>query len=206
MTLPNDIQEIFFETLNGDKNLIDFEQWLYADKRLESLLSSEDYLELISYGYQTETAIKWLYKLLDKHIDRGEFEKRRLLKLLTKVQNKKNELPDILRTFYDLYCKGYYFLDNLGFGYGLTIKVPRAENISADSWDELSSEQQRSILSSFYPGIVNEAQKVIGWLIEGKIVLTGLKDEDNHFTFIDNRTVKDKLPTAYEVAKTNKNI
>ncbi|MBO9567062.1 MAG: hypothetical protein J7621_30090, partial [Niastella sp.] len=33
------------------------------------------------------------------------------------------QLPDILITFYDLYCKGYSFLDNIGIGYGLEMEL-----------------------------------------------------------------------------------
>ncbi len=47
MTLPANIQEIFFDTLNGDKSVLEFEEWLYADKKLETILNSDDYLELI---------------------------------------------------------------------------------------------------------------------------------------------------------------
>ncbi|MFT3947773.1 MAG: hypothetical protein QM763_12460 [Agriterribacter sp.] len=45
MTLPADIEQIFFDTLSGDKTVLEFEQWLYADKRLETILNSDDYLD-----------------------------------------------------------------------------------------------------------------------------------------------------------------
>jgi|SRR5579871_3757449 len=196
MTLPADIQEIFFETLNGDKSIAEFEHWLYSDKRLETILSAEDYLELISYNYKSDTAKKWLYPLFEKHIDKGEFEKRRLHKLLTKALARDKELPQLLMTFYDLYCKGYNFMDNLGLGYGLAVEVPYSQ---ADYWDELNDEQQKNLLDSFYPQLNVEIEKVISWLEEGKIILTGNKDNYNHyFDYADNRTEDEKRPTAYE--------
>ena len=196
MTLPPDIQEIFFDALSGDKSLLEFEEWLYKDKRLEAILSQEDYLELISYGYKSDTAKKWLFPLFEKHIDKGEFEKRRIRNLLTKALNRDKDLPHILMTFYDMYCKGYYFMDNLGLGYGLAVAVPYSQ---ANSWSELTIEQKNKLLDSFYPAIETEISKVISWLDNGKVVLTGIKDENDHFEYLDNRTGEEKKPTAFKV-------
>jgi hypothetical protein len=197
MNLPIDIREIFFETLQGDKSVLEFEQWLYADRRLESILTPEDYLDLISYGYKGDRVKYGLYKLLVKHIDKGEYEKWKLVKLLHKALRRDTYLPQILMTFYDLYCKGYYFLDNLGLGYGLAVKVPYSQ---ADSWNELTAEQQQNLINSFYPGIEDEIEKVIEWLDSGKVILTGIQDEYNYFGYIDNRTEEEKQPTTYKVA------
>ena len=106
MNLPSDIKELFFETLSDDKSVLDFEQWLNADKQLESILSPEDYLYLIAYGYKEVGAKYGLHKLLEKHIDKSEFEKWRLLRLLLKALKRDDDLADILMTFYGLYCKG----------------------------------------------------------------------------------------------------
>ncbi|TDH26902.1 hypothetical protein EXU57_08840 [Segetibacter sp. 3557_3] len=198
MTLPADIKETFFETLYGDKSVLDFEQWLYADKRLESALLAEDYLDLISYGYKGDRVKYGLYKLLEKHIDKGEYEKWKLLKLLRKALKRDNDLPEILRRFYDLYCKGYGFLDNLGLGYGLAVEVPP----QADSWEELTAEQQQKLLNSFYPEIEYEIKKAISWLESDKVVLTGFQDEYYHYEYIDNRTEDEKQPTGYKVEAT----
>jgi hypothetical protein len=121
MKLPLEIQEIFIDTLVGDKTILEFEQWLYTDKTLESVLNDEDYLDLISFGYKAPNTKYELFKLLEKHIDLGEHEKRKIKMLLEKVLNRDKELPEVLITFYDLYCDGYIFLQNLGLGYGLVI-------------------------------------------------------------------------------------
>lgn len=205
MTLPADIEQIFFDTLSGDKTVLEFEQWLYADKKLETILNSDDYLDLISYGYKADNAKYGLFRLLEKHIDKGELETRRIRKLLTKALNRNKELPEILMTFYDLYCKGYNFFDNLGLGYGLALEVPRVNNTSADTWDELNENQQRELLDSFYPDLETEINKVISWLDTGKVILTGIKDEYNHFEYIDNRTELEKQPTGYKVATIDNN-
>jgi hypothetical protein len=197
MTLPADIQNIFFDTLNGYKTVLEFEQWLYADKQLETVIAPDDYLDLISFGYKSDNAKYGLFMLLEKHIDKGKLEAKRIYRLLTKALNRDKELPEILMTFYDLYCKGYNFFDTLGLGYGLAVEVPYSQ---ADSWDELNSEQQQNLINSFYPDLEMEIKKVISWLDNGKVILTGIKDEYNHFEYIDNRTEVEKQPTAFKVA------
>jgi hypothetical protein len=204
MILPYDIKQLFFDTLSGGKTVLEFEQWLYADKRLETILNSDDYLDLISYGYKADNAKYGLFRLLEKHIDKGELETRRIHKLLTTALNRNKELPEILMTFYDLYCKGYNFFDNLGLGYGLRVEVPGINNYE-ETWDDLNEAEQANLLNSFYPDLETEINKVIFWLDTGKIILTGIKDEYNHFEYIDNRTELEKQPTGYKVATMDNN-
>lgn len=198
MTLPTDIEQVFFDTLIGDKSVAEFEQWLYAEKELETILHSDDYLELISYGYKADNAKFGLFKLLEKHVDKAKLETRRFHKLLTKALNRDKELPEILVTFYDLYCKGYSFFDNLGFGYGIIIKVPEPGETSANAWSEVKNKEQKELLDSFYPNLETEIKKVISWLDTGKVILTGTRDEYNWPYYIDNRTELEKRPTAYK--------
>jgi len=204
MTLPADIEQIFFDTLSGDKTVLEFEQWLYADKRLETIINSDDYLDLISYGYKADNAKYGLFRLLEKHIDKGELETRRVRKLLTNALHRSKELPEILMTFYDLYCKGYNFFDNLGLGYGLRVEVPGINNYE-ETWNDLNEEEQNTLLNSFYPDLETEINKVISWLDTGKVILTGIKDEYNHFEYIDNRTESEKQLTGYKVATIDSN-
>ena len=204
MTLPTDIRNIFFDTLSGDKTILEFEQWLYADKQLETVIDSEDYLDLISFGFKSENAKYGLFRLLEKHIDKGELETRRIYGLLTKALNRDKELPKILVTFYDFYCKGYNFFDNLGLGYGLAIEVPRIENTKADTWDELTQEQKSNLLDSFYPDLETEIKKVIYWLDNRKVILTGIKNQYNHFEYIDNRNEIEKQPTGFKIVTMKK--
>jgi hypothetical protein len=198
MTLPNDIKQIFLETLSGEKTVLEFEQWLYNDKRLEKILNSEDYLDLISYGYKADNAKGGLVRLLEKHVDKGELETTRIRKLLTKALYNDKDLPAILMTFYDSYCKGYSFLDNLALGYGIRVEVPAVNNYE-ETWDDLTKADQTNLINSFYPGLETEIKKVISWLDTGKVILTGVLNENNHFEYIDNRTELEKKPTGYTV-------
>lgn len=197
--LPTEIQEVFFDTLNEEKTILEFEQWLYADTQLENVLNEEDYLELISFGYKEENAKYYLSKMLEKHIDKGEFETRRIYKLLLRALERDKELPQILMIFYDLYCKGYQFFDNLGLGYGLSVEIPSVKNSLAENWDELNNNEQNNLLNSFYPKLETEIKKVISWLDAKKLILKGVKDDHNQYDYIDNRTEFERLPTAYQI-------
>jgi hypothetical protein len=73
MILPNDILEIFYETLNGDRSVLEFEQWLYANRQLEGMMNTDDYMELIAFGYKDDRAAYGLNELLKKHVRPGKF-------------------------------------------------------------------------------------------------------------------------------------
>ena len=196
MILPSDIKHLFFETLNGDKDVLEFENWLNTDQRLENILSPEDYLELISLSYTTQAAAYELRNLLERLVDKSEYEKWRLQNLLTKALQGSEKLPQILMSFYNLYCRGYSFLDNLGLGYGLAVEAPYPQ---ADHWDNLTASQQQKLLASFYPKLNVEIKKVLDWLDTGKIILTGNKEPYNYyFDYADNRTDEEKASTSYQ--------
>jgi len=157
MTLPDDIKVIFYKTIKGDITLDCFEKWLYADNELEKYLSPNDHIDLISFNFEQNDAKHQLCELLKKHIDFGEFETYKILELLKEAQQKNDKLPQILVELYDLYCKGYEFLQEIGLKFGLAIAAPEP----ADYWDELTTEKQKEILDSFSP----ELEKCIEQLI-----------------------------------------
>ena len=112
---------------------------------------------------------------------------------------KKNEnFPQSLIATYDLYCHGYYFLDNLAFGYGLTFSNDFYE---FKDWIKLSSEEKNKRINDVYDGVKIEAEKVREWLENRKVILTGERDEMNYHKFVDNRTEIEKQPTSYQIFK-----
>jgi hypothetical protein len=185
--LPQSLKELFYRVITGEMPLLDFEQWLYTSPDVEPHLSADDYLALLTLNYRKSGARYELIKLLKQQIDLGEFERHKLLKLLQEASLKTSRLPFILMQFYDLYCRGYYFLQDLGLGYGLAVDAPRVENTTADTWDELTSTQQADLLTSFSPGLEHELDHVQRWLVTGQIVLTGEYDELGHHTYRDLR-------------------
>ncbi len=192
MQLPAYIKQIFFNTLNGDMSVPEFEQWLYAEKDLEQLMDEYDYLDLIAYPYKSG-APNGLFQLLEKHIGKGVLETMRMDQLLGKALDRDQSLPEILVRFYDLYCKGYYFLEVLGMNYGLGIDIDfPLVNSKRSSWEDLDVTEQNTLLDSFYPELETELIRVISWLDNGEIILTGIRDENNRLDFIDNRDASDQ--------------
>ena len=197
--LPVPIKLKYFEFLHGDVPLEELEQWIYSTNELEEIFSRDDYLELISLNYRTKDSKYELQKIFKRYVDEGEWEAWKLKKLLNAVIDRKGDFPQIFRSFYDLYCDGYSFLDNLGLGYGLSVVVPPS-TYSSDTWEKLSAEEKSKLLTSFFPGALNEAKKVLSWLDDKKIVILRGKDGLGHFSYLDKRSAEEKQATSYKVA------
>lgn len=105
----------------------------------------------------------------------------------------------MLCDFYDLYCNGYYFLDNLGLGYGLCALESWAElnqeSISENTREDIRKEQI-SQFDSMRDGAIDEAQKVLSWLETGKIAIATVPNSASNdmcdFSIIDTRTDEEK--------------
>lgn len=189
--LPIDIKEKFFRTIKGDISLADFEKWVYKSNNLETVLDSDDYLSIISLDYKKSGAKYELFNILKRLVDLGEFETYKMLELLNKAKQKDERFPFVLMEFYNLYCKGYIFLQDLGLGYGLMVQVPPSK-YSKDNWNDLREDEKQDLIDSFYPEIDEVIQRVIDWLTNKRIVLTGEQDEIGHYYYQDFRTEDEK--------------
>ncbi len=195
MPLPYDIKEKFYKVINGEIALDDFEQWIYSNGELEKQLGNGDYTNLISLNFKKSSDKYALWKLLKKHIDPGEFETYKMLRLLREAQQKNDRLPYILMNFYNLYCNGYGFLQDLGLGFGLAVELPQVNNSTAGTWDELTSQQQKKLLESFSPELEECIEQVIAWLETRQIILTGEQNEIGLYGYEDFRTASERKST-----------
>lgn len=198
--LPDHIKTDVFKFLHREMPLEEFEQWVYATKDLEEIFSKEDYGELLSVDYSKNSNRYDVIKLVTGYINEGEYETWKLKKLLNAVINNNGDLQQVFVDFYDLYCDGYRFLDNLGLGYGLSVVVPPSE-YSSDSWEKLSEQEKKRLLASFFPGALNEVKRVLSWLKDGTIVILNEQDGLGHFKYLDQRSEEEKMPTAYIIAE-----
>ncbi len=115
-----------------------------------------------------------------------------MLGLLNEAKQKTERLPYILMEFYDLYCKGYEFFQDLGLGIGLAVELPRVNNTTADTWDKLTTEQQKELLDSFSLELQDCIEQVVYWLETRKIILTGEQDEIGYYDYEDLRTEEER--------------
>lgn len=205
LSLPTYIQNKFYSVLIADISLSEFEQWLYADKELEQYMSAEDYLEIISLDYREKSTKYALWKLLKTQIDIGDFETYKLLRLLREAKQKNKRLPAILAEFYDLYCRGYEFLRDLGLGMGLSIVEPVTKGYTAGGWQALSADQQNRHLESLSPLLEECITDLLMQLEARKIVLTGELDENGFYVYKDFRTEAEKK-SKYWLPVTEQNL
>ncbi len=183
--LPLDIQVHFFKVYNNEISISDFEKWLYANQELEKLLDNEIYIDLISLNFQTRHVKHEMGKLIDPFLDFGKFEERKLRRLLNSLIERSPEFAKSLIHTYELYCSGYNFFDNLGLSYGLTFSE---DFWDFSDWEKLTSKQKEIRINRIYLEVKKEAELILNWLDEGKVVLTGETDDLGHYEYIDNRT------------------
>ncbi len=199
----NKFELIIYKLIAREIEINEFEQWVYSEKDLESLLSSDEYLDLISLTYKLPSSLYEAEKILRPHIDIGKYYDWYLRRVLQQVIEHPTDVHKYIEQCYDMYCDGYGFLDNLGLGYGLAVSVPPSD-YRADSWDELESVEQKKLIEGFYPGVREEAEKVVSWLDTSKIVITGHDGDFQGIQYTDSRTPEEKEPTGYKVATPTK--
>ncbi len=187
IVLPEHIELLFFKTLKGETPIQEFEQWLYSSKELEPIVPEDEYLDFISLSYKASGASHELAKLLRKHIDLGKYETWKLRNLLSGVMKREGDYVAGIIKFYDLYCKGYYFLDCLAFRYGLPL----------DSDTYRIGERKFEVAARFYPAIEADIQRVLDLLDSGRIRLTGEADDMGYLKFADSRSREEIEDAAY---------
>lgn len=199
----NIFEKQVFDLKYNELGIGEFEQWVYDTSELENLLTPDDYLLLISINYKSKHARVEIEKIIDNYIDYSKFETLKVIDLLNKALSKDEDLGNILRQFYDMYCNGYYFFEDLGLGYGLSCEVPLKY---ANSWEELNQEQKKEILNGFYPQVESDIKRAVDWINNKKIVLTGAKNDMERWEYIDNRTPDEKKSTVWSEVKSSPEI
>jgi len=199
----NNFELTIYKLITREVEINEFEQWVYSEKNLEELLNSEEYLSLISLSYKQPSSLYEAENILKRYIDIGKYYDWYLRRVLQKIIEYPDDVHKYIEQCYDMYCDGYDFLDNLGLGYGLAITVPPS-NYNAGTWDKLETHEQKELIESFYPDVVNEAKKVIRWLDTKKIILTGHDGSYQGILYSDSREPEEKEPTGYKVATPTK--
>jgi len=185
----NPVELVFFKLVSHEIELLEFEKWVYSESKLEEILSSNDYLELISINYKTPSGLYEAEKVLSSYFSMGKYYEWNIRNILQKITEKPNDVHKYIEQCYDLYCDGFDFMDNLGMGYGLGLTCPDYYNEKVDD---------------YYPQILGEVEKVLEWLDNGKIVITGHSGEYQGIEYEDNRSVEEKEPTGYKVQESKK--
>lgn len=183
----------------GEKiSIKEFENWVYETKWLENELTEDEYTDLISLNYGTSSSKYEVGKILKERFDEGKFESVKMVELLTSIIERDGKEGESLMRMYDLYCKGYYFLEDLGLGIGLFIEVPNKYGV--EYYHELNERQKKELVNSVYPSAKELAIELKNWILKGDLKLTGERESElNRWQYIDNRTEEDKKSRVWKV-------
>lgn len=187
----NAIEKIIFDFNSHNLNINEFEHWVYKSPDAETFFSPDDYLELISLNYSSKFIRNDIETIVTKYIDYGKFETLKITRLLHEAMLKESSAGETLIEFYYMYCDGYYFLEDLGLGFGLSCVVPPSK-YSANSWYELSDDDKNDLINSFYPRIIAYLNRVLEWIMDRKVVIKGTKNDLGYWEYIDYRTLEEK--------------
>ena len=194
----NKIESKYFDLMVEKISIKDFENWVYETKWLESELTEDEYTDLISLNYGTSSSKYEIGKILKERFDEGKFESVKMVELLTSIIERDGEEGESLTRMYDLYCRGYYFLEDLGLGIGLFIEVPNKYGV--EYYYELNDRQKKELVNSVYPSAKELAIELKNWILMGDLKLTGERESDlNRWQYIDNRTEEDKKSRVWKV-------
>jgi len=116
--MTTEIKEVLFEFLNNEVTLADFEQWIYEDKELETLLPTL-YYDLIEFDFRDRDAKQGIKSKLRPYADENEFKIWRTMRLLSKIIDDKIDIVLATRKLRELYFDtGENFIPpTLGIGY-----------------------------------------------------------------------------------------
>ena len=194
-----ELRQMYYSYIDEELSLDAFERFIYINEWIRDIIGDEDYLELISLNYNSRDIKYRLGDVLLPHIGWADYQKQNILKDLHRALLLDKELPNILRRFYDLYCGGYFFFEDLGLGYGLSCQCPTIDGRTYDSWEDLDEEQRERMVASFLPNLTDDIRRAICWIEGGKIVLLNIRNELDQMEFEDRRTEEEKKSTVWKV-------
>lgn len=184
-----EIELIFYKVIRNEVSSIEFEGWLYSadEEVINSYFGENFYFDLISINYRNKFVRDEVEKLIYSKIPFNKFEDMTLRFLLNNLINKTRDIAELLEIFYDLYCKGYYFLRFLGLTYVLygIDEMPRLSEKKL--WNDVSFIEKRETLDMLTPKLVNEAKRIIDFLDNDTIKIT------DEFKYLDLRKEEDKV-------------
>ena len=122
--ISRNIHEEFYKVWSEKELLSNFEKWVYESTELEDNLNPNSYYEFLSFNYKQDNSHSELKKLIENQISQSEVEKWNISKDLLNAKNRTGSYSKSIRNFYSLYCKGYDFMDELAFNYGLALECP----------------------------------------------------------------------------------
>ena len=183
----NKLEDYYYKLVYKKEDIIEIEKMIYLDSELENIMSEQDYLKLISLNYKSKYAIEEFYMVANPYIEFNKLETKYILDLLKSAKKLDLKLGDYLIEVYELYCRGYYFLEKLAIDYGLRCSAPMEYGMYK-LWNDLTIYQKDELVNKFIPSVVTYIDEAINWIESEKIILTGKKNLIGRWTYIDNHS------------------
>ena len=181
MTESNKIE--FYEYLNRELSISQFEEFVYAQKTLEQELDKDNYLDLIGFNFKDKNATDQLDELIfDRLVSEEDFETWRLTKLLHQFIETEVDIDKKLDDFYSMYSgrnnrqgvmiNGYKFLGHLGLNYFHWMGEGYLKACYGSKWEE---EQKKAYddFESYHSQLKPIAQKILKAIETKDIKLKG---------------------------------
>jgi hypothetical protein len=143
--------------------------------------------DLIQLNFRSKYIYDESIKIITKHISPSEIAKYKLNQLLGNiVSNSQKSFQSLLKT-YDLRCKGYWFLEEIGMYLALTLISSKDEIIS--DIKHLPKSVKEEYHKTILPQAISEATRIQNLLNTKEIIVTGeTKGPYDRMCWIDNRS------------------
>lgn len=192
MNLPEQVKNIFYNYLDGEITLSEFEQWIYKNTNQLDAVSKELQFELINFDYnQYNSNDKILGFIYYSVIDIREYTEWRLKKLLALTLNKNNWTSAIGPLYWEFWDDNSRFNFLLPISNLIAVVILKPENFGLPN---LHGKLKEEIIIEFiYPEILIESEQLLNDINSGLIQITGEKE------FTDNRINKTIKMTFQEI-------
>jgi hypothetical protein len=182
--LPTTAQDALFNFACGEIDSTTFQDYLNTNRSYLTYLGATLLTWLQESDFETTEHKAEIIDKLSAHIELDRFELHRINVVLNALINKTDRFIEALYQSYELYADGYFFMETVGVQHGLSFSNTYFDYFE---WEKLPESAKKSSISTIYPSVRAEATKIKQWLDHDKIKVTGKKDGDGLYTYIDIR-------------------
>lgn len=188
--LPLSSHKLVFPFLTGRMSYDTFVKQLSSDYDVQQQLGPSITCQLKTLSNVDHCESQQAMHLLAPLLPMESFERYRVVSVLQDLISKSNRFIESLYDSYDLYADGYFFMETVGVQHGLTFSNTYFDYYE---WEKLSDAEKKASVDRIYPSVKMEAEKVLSWIEYGHIKITGKKNHDGLFTYLDVRSDFDLL-------------
>lgn len=169
---PNRIK--FYQFLNDDVSLESFENWIYANKKLENIIPEDYYNDLLAFNFKSREVKNYIKSLIKKHFDWNEYEKWRTIELLKKIKSGNIEIVLATRKLRQLYLeqeeeiKRPFLSIGLAIGYESELDNCPIET-EYDQWNSQALEKQLKPVKWYKNQILDDVDKGLSELLNPEL-------------------------------------